>query len=222
MFFPININSEEKKTETEISKKVKKEKKLFQKKEKEKVGIEDLDKFGVYEPIKKYPEGMGELFKNCKNHNLFCSSKVAGNFVYNTFRRKGSYGERYPGKMMKAMAMFEVMFLSRLRDNKRKFERYRKNWPNDYGNRKKVDEAAIRSLKGMNEGREKMREALGMTLDTSIEEAIKRFWTLGEFLNLGEPKKIGKLDKDVKKRRALLKKYKSTVNRLKEKLNEEE
>ena len=222
MIFPININPEEKKTETEISKKVKKEKKLFQKEEKEEVGIEDLDKFGVYEPIKKYPEDMGELFKNCKNHNLACTSRVAGKFIYNTFRRKGSYGEKYPGKMMKAMAMFEVLFLSRLRDNKIRFERYRKNWPNDYGYKKKADEAAIRSLKGMNEGREKMREALGMTLDTSKEEAIKRFWTLGEFLSLGEPKKLGELDKEVKKRRALLKKYKSTVKRLKEKLNEEE
>jgi hypothetical protein len=74
----------------------------------------------------------------------------------------------------------------------------------------------------MNEGREKMRGALGMTLDTSIEDAMNRFWILGEFLEMGEPKKLGKLDKDVKKRRELLKKYKSTVTRLKEKLNEEE
>ncbi len=81
----------------------------------------------------------------------------------------------------------------------------RKNWPSEYGRKKKRDEEAIRSLKSMNEGREKMRGALGMTLDTSIEDAMNRFWILGEFLEMGEPKKLGKLDKDVKKRRELLK-----------------
>jgi hypothetical protein len=52
----------------------------------------------------------------------------------------------------------------------------------------------------MNDGREKMRSALGMTLETSTEDAIKRFWTLAEFLNLGTAKKIGKLDKDMNER----------------------
>ena len=73
----------------------------------------------------------------------------------------------------------------------------------------------------MNDGREKMRSALGMTLETSTEEAIKRFWTLGEFLGMGTPKKLGKLDKDLKKRKKLLQRYKSTVSKLNEKLEEE-
>ena len=74
----------------------------------------------------------------------------------------------------------------------------------------------------MNDGREKMRSALGMTLDTPTEEAINRFWTLGSFLGMGEPKSIGKLDKDLKKRKKLLQRYKATVMRLEEKLKEEE
>ena len=73
----------------------------------------------------------------------------------------------------------------------------------------------------MNDGREKMRSALGMTLETPTEEAIKRFWTLGEFLNLGTPKKLGKLDGDMEKRKKLLQRYKSTVSKLNEKLEEE-
>ena len=220
LLFPTNINPEEKKTKTETSKK---EKKLFQKEEKEKVNLEDLEKLGIYEPIKKYPEGMTKLFTHCKDYNLYCASKVAGMFVYKTFaKRSAIYGQRHPEEMMKAMAMYEVLYHSKLKDKKEKFERYRKNWPSEYGRKKKRDEEAIRSLKSMNEGREKMRGALGMTLDTSIEDAMNRFWILGEFLEMGEPKKLGKLDKDVKKRRELLKKYKSTVTRLKEKLNEEE
>ena len=73
----------------------------------------------------------------------------------------------------------------------------------------------------MNDGREKMRSALGMTLDTPTEEAIKRFWTLGEFLGLGTPKALGKLDKDLNKRKKLLQRYKSTVSKLNEKLEQE-
>ena len=72
----------------------------------------------------------------------------------------------------------------------------------------------------MNDGREKMRSALGMTLDTSTQEAILRFWTLGEFLNLGTPKELTKLDSDLVKRRKLLQKYKATISKLKDKFEE--
>ena len=94
LLFPTNINPEEKKTKTETSKKVKK---LFQKEEKEKVNLEDLEKLGIYEPIKKYPEGMTKLFTHCKDYNLYCASKVAGMFVYKTFaKRSAIYGQRHP------------------------------------------------------------------------------------------------------------------------------
>ena len=43
-----------------------------------------------------------------------------------------------------------------------------------------------------------MRKALGMTLDTSTETAIQNFWTLGEFLEMGEPIELEKLDKNLK------------------------
>ena len=45
-----------------------------------------------------------------------------------------------------------------------------------------------------------MREALGMKPDTSTKEAIKKFWLLGEFLDLGKGIKNEKLDQDLKKR----------------------
>ena len=35
-----------------------------------------------------------------------------------------------------------------------------------------------------------MRKALGMSLEMSTEDAIKRFWVLGEFLELGKPQKL--------------------------------
>ena len=123
--------------------------------------------------------------------------------------------------MMEAMAYFEILYLTSLYSNKKKINRFKENINKKEYFFKESDIRSIRSLIKMNEGREKMRSALGMTLETPTEDAIKRFWTLGEFLALGEPKKIGKLDKDVKKRRKLLQEYKSTVLRLKEKLEEE-
>ena len=44
-----------------------------------------------------------------------------------------------------------------------------------------------------------MREALGMTLDTPPKEAVRKFWLLGEFLNIGTVVENEKLDQDLKK-----------------------
>ena len=100
--------------------------------------------------------------------------------------------------------------------------RYKENWPNDYGKQKRIDEAAIRSLKGVNKGRKGMREALGMNLETPIEDAIKRFWVLGEFLGLGQLKKSAKVNSELKKRKNLVNYYKLQITNLRKKLEEDE
>ena len=74
----------------------------------------------------------------------------------------------------------------------------------------------IISLIKMNNGRKGMREALGMDLNTSTEEAIKKFWLLGEFLELGNPKdnKV-KVEKDTIERQEQINKYKTSISDLK-------
>ena len=119
---------------------------------------------------------------------------------------------------MEAMAYFEILYLSSLYKNKKKIEKFKKEFSKYKGDRRYE---SIRSLIKMNDGREKMRSALGMSLETPTEEAIKRFWTLGEFLGMGTPKELGKNDKDINKRKKILQRYKSTVSKLKEKLEEE-
>ena len=141
--------------------------------------------------------------------------------MYNNFTRSEKWAQRKPGNMIKSMAMYEIFYLSSLKKKKRNLERYKKNWPNDYRFKKK-DEAAIRSLKGMNKGRKRMREALGMDLEVPIEDAIKRFWTLGEFLSLGVAKKLDKLSPEMKKRKDLIKSYSKSISTLKEKLKMKE
>ena len=66
-----------------------------------------------------------------------------------------------------------------------------------------------------------MREALGMDLNTPVKEAIKKFWFLGEFLDLGTGVKNEKLDKDLKERQELLEAYKLQIANLKKKLQDD-
>ena len=73
----------------------------------------------------------------------------------------------------------------------------------------------------MNNGRKNMREALGMSLETPKAEAIKKFWLLGEFLDLGTGVKYEKLDKDLKERQELLEAYKLQIANLKKKLQDD-
>ena len=66
-----------------------------------------------------------------------------------------------------------------------------------------------------------MREALGMNLDTPTKETIKKFWLLGEFLDLGTGVDNKKLDPDLKKRKKLLEDYKLQIANLKKKLKDD-
>ena len=63
-----------------------------------------------------------------------------------------------------------------------------------------------------------MREALGMNLETPAKEAIKKFWLLGEFLDLGTGVDNKKLAKDLKARQKLLEAYRAEIGSLKKKL----
>ena len=86
----------------------------------------------------------------------------------------------------------------------------------------KQDEKKIRSLFGMKKGQLSMREALGMNSETPAKEAIKKFWLLGEFLDLGTGVENEKLSKDLKKRQELLADYKQQISKLKNKLKDDE
>ena len=197
---------------------------IVKKKEKEKVSIEDLEELGVYAEFKtdQYPEQMYLILKRGCSRGITCQSKNAVRYLGKAFSRGQNYQQRHPDNIIKAMAMYEIFYLGKLKENERYLVRYKKNWPNDYGFRKKKDEAAIRSLKSLNKGRKDMREALGMNLETSTEDAVKRFWVLGEFLGLGQPKKLAKVDSELKERKKLIDNYKLQITNLRKKLEEDE
>ena len=149
--------------------------------------------------------------------SIICQGKKAGSEVYYRFVKKKKSMNKYPGKMMFAMAWYEILYHSNLEKTDIFIKRYLLNEGKDY-EAKEIDEMKIRSLMGMNEGRESMRKSLGMDLDTPVEEAIKNFWVMGEFLEQGKPKKR-KIDRDLLERKEIIKKYKAKVSAI---LNEVE
>ena len=111
---------------------------LFAKEKNEKpIDIEDVKKLGRYEPIEEFPEGMMEKFGSCSE--IKCQAKMAGKEVYHRFVVKKKSSQKYPGKMMEAMAWYEILFSGKHKDTDMFIKRYLENYPNDY-KYKKVDE----------------------------------------------------------------------------------
>ena len=216
---------EEKKIKKSLSlNKEKKKKKTNSKKNKDPILEEDLEKIEVYnkeifeKEFLEYAPEVIEFFG--KSSNVVSRGKKAGKFMSIEFNRSEQGQQRFPGRMIKAMAAFEIFYIDSLRKNRKSLERYKANKDQKYKS-KSVDEAKIRSLISINKGREKMRKALGMDLDTPRKEAIKKFWYLGEFLDLGKALKNDKYETGLDKRKKLLIEYKQKISLLKEKIKDE-
>ena len=192
-------------------------------KELEEITLEKINQLG--KPIKfddsYFTEGMIKKFLGC-NNSFKCKGQKAGGELYKAFVKSSkATQQKYPGRMIKGMAMYEVMYSSKLWYARKSLERYKENkYKKVSSSKRKKDEKEIRSLLGMIKGRNSMREALGMNSDTPSKEAIKKFWLLGEFLDLGTGVKNEKLDKDLKKRKELLEAYKLQIANLRKKLQD--
>ena len=205
--------------------------------DKEKITLEEIEELGDIIKFDNtyFTEGMIKKFKGC-NNSFKCKGKKAGAYMMGNFSKNATWGQKYPGKMIKSMAMYEVFFASRLYESKKSIERYKSDSykMKIFGviknekihnklkkEKKKKDEEVIRSLIGLNKGRKNMREALGMDLNVPSKEAIQKFWLLGEFLDLGMPTENKIIvNKDVKDRQDKLDVYKATISTLKKKLEE--
>jgi len=220
------IKEKEKKQSFTLGSKSKKSKKksIF-KKDKKTILEEDLAKIETYnkkkfqEEFLKYPPEVIEFFG--KNSNIVSRGKKSGQFMSREFNRSEQGQQRFPGNMIKAMAAFEIFYIDSLRKNRKVLDRYKEKKGTKYL-RKSTDETKVRSLISLNQGREKMRKALGMDLQTPRAEAIKKFWYLGDFLSLGKALKNSEYDKNLDKRKKLLIEYKQKITKLKDKIKEEQ
>jgi len=91
------------------------------KKEKEKVSIEDLEELGVYAEFKtdQYPEQMYLILKRGCSRGITCQSKNAVRYLAKAFSRGQNYQQRHPDNIIKAMAMYEIFYLGKLKENER-------------------------------------------------------------------------------------------------------
>ena len=198
---------------------------LFKKKdetEKDKIKLADIEELGEIIKFDEsfYPSNIEKkYFKGC-NNSFKCRGKKAGSFMWKNFGRSSTWGQKYPGKMIQSMAMYEIFFASRLYEDRKTINRFKENKYKRV-KKKEKDEEKIRSLIGMNDGRKNMRKALGMDMDTPAKEAIQKFWLLGEFLEMGVPTDNNiTVNKDIKDRQDRLDVYKATISALKKKLEE--
>ena len=220
-------NKKKSKLKKKISLKKNKSKniKLFTKKDsdqnKEKITLKKIDELGEIIKFDKsyYTKGMLEEFIGC-GKGMKCVGQKASKFMMTNFGKSPEWGQKYPGKMIQSMAMYEVFYASRLYQSKKSIERFKKNkYKIGIFSKKKKDEKAIRSLISMNKGRESMRSALGMNMETPAKEAIQKFWLLGQFLELGKPKK-NEVNEVLRDRQTKLNDYKKKISLLKKKLEQ--
>ena len=172
-----------------------------------------LDEIGKFELPQSYPDGLiNTTLKECKIDNFHCIKTKSIDEMTKRFKRSKKYNDRNPGSQIYAMALYEIYYLSKLKDSQNSLRIFKENWPKKIVNGKKIS-----SLIKNNETRKIMREALGITINQSPEEAIKTYWVIGDYLQKGKPKSI-KVDNAFKKRERLLSEYKSTIGFLKKEL----
>ena len=174
---------------------------------------EKLTEIGEFKEPTKYPEGfLKTTAKRCKDLKFICVQDKAVKEMSLRFQRSDRYNDKNPGNQVYAMAHFELFFMNKLREERNSLKKFKENWPE-----KKLNTDEVISLIKLNETRKMMRNALGMNMNNSIEEVIDTYWTLGDFLQLGEIK-VEKVDKDLLKRKRVLSEYKSIVSSLKRNL----
>ena len=178
----------------------------------------DIIKLGEFNDFEKFPVNMRKAAKGCKTGN--CIRNAAGKNVYKLFvQKKEGYHSKHPGDIIYGMAWFELLYLDSLKKAQKALKRYNNNKMNALT--KSKDMKTIYSLIKMNNGRIKMREALGLSLYDDLELVLKNHWLLGDFLN-NDTLAVEKvaLDPELKKRKLLLDKYKTTLSKYKKKLEE--
>ena len=168
------------------------------------------------------PKELLNQLKGC-NSNL-CFEQLAGKKVFKIFVQRGeSWNTKHPGDMIIGMAWFEIMYNGNLRKKKKILARYEKqNYKGLMKIKKRSDEKEIYGLINMNNGRIKMREALGFTMFDNTRDVIDGELLLGNFLNKDKLKSI-KVDigKENEKKKILIEKYQKTLAKYKEKLEEQ-
>ena len=142
------------------------------------VFLEDYKKFGKFNKINNTPIGMfPETADNFSKKQVIAQKKFIQTFI----TKKGQM-EKNIANVILGMGYFEFFYMQQLKDNVKSIETFERKYP-------KINAATKKNIKkiyGLNKARKAMREALGLSLDNTPEEAIERYHVLYKLLKQAE------------------------------------
>ena len=167
--------------------------------------IDEIEELGNFEIITEAPEGM---FKT-KGKSFAQRAKNASQNMYLVFVQQKNLMEKNPENLMKAMGHFEFFYMEQLRKKKKNLAKFKEKWP-DIPSYIKKD---IKSLYSLNQARKSMRESMGLTLEDDVQDALKRYMLMHDFLGQAKKETI-KLSSKEKKLRKNSKKLNTSLSNL--------
>ena len=192
--------SEKKSLTNKNNKKIKKQKivkkKINEDLTKSYIHLDEIDELGTFKLIKEAPDGMFKVGKSFTHRAQQSSQKM-----YLIFVKQKNLMEKNPENLMKAMGYFEFFYMEQLKKKKNNLARFKEKWPNISIAMKKD----MKSLYSLNQARKSMREAMGLTLQDDVQEALKRYMLMYDFLSKAKKETI-KLTQQEKKLRKFSKK----------------
>ena len=128
-------------------------------------------------------------------------ANISSQKMYLIFVQQKNLMEKNPENLMKAMGYFEFFYMDQLKKKKKNLARFKEKWPNISVSVKKD----MKSLYSLNQARKSMRESMGLTLKDDVQDALKRYMLMHNFL-LQAKKETIKLTSQEKKLRKFSKK----------------
>ena len=94
---------------------------------------------GKIELPQSYPEGLiNSTIKECEIDNYLCIKTKAIAEMTTRFKRSKKYNDRNPGSQIYAMALYEIYYLSKLKESENSLRIFKENWPEKIVKGKKI------------------------------------------------------------------------------------
>ena len=168
--------------------------------------MEDLEQFGEFKKINNSPLGM--FPENAKS--FYDKKEISQKEFIRIFITQKGLMEKNTHNVILGMGYFEFFYMQQLKEYKRSLETFKKKYPKINAATKKN----IHKIYSLNKARKSMREALGLSLENTPEEAIERYYVLYKLLNQAIIKET-KLSIEDKNRTKLHNKISKNISQLK-------
>ena len=168
--------------------------------------MEDLEQFGEFKKINNSPLGM--FPENAKS--FYDKKEISQKEFIRIFITQKGLMEKNTHNVILGMGYFEFFYMQQLKEYKRSLETFIKKYPKINAATKKN----VHKIYSLNKARKSMREALGLSLENTPEEAIERYYVLYKLLNQAIIKET-KLSIEDKNRTKLHNKISKNISQLK-------